>query len=70
MTFKQENILKIIRLSNINESYDQDDISIRMLKTCAAKVVKPLSLKAGFNIISNIVPVHKEDDNRCMVNPQ
>ena len=44
ISFKDEDVLKIIKSLNINKAHDYDDISIRLLQICGAEVVKPLSL--------------------------
>ena len=44
ISFKDEDVLKIIKSLNINKAHGHDDISIRLLQICGAEVVKPLSL--------------------------
>ena len=44
ISFKDEDVLKIIKSLNINKAHFNDDISIRLLEICGAEVVKPLSL--------------------------
>ena len=78
ISFKDEDIPKIIKLLNINKAHGHDDISVRLLQICRAEVVKPLSL-IFINCIqygifpnlckkSNIVPIHKKGDKWCMSN--
>ena len=78
ISFKDEDVLKIIKSLNINKVHDRDDIFIRLLQICGAEVMKPLSLIFK-NFIqdrifpnlwkkSNIVPIHKKGDKQCMVN--
>ena len=65
-----QGIIKIIRALNINKSYGQDYISIRMIKRCDSALVKPLSIMFNncvrtwtFPCIwkkSNVIPVHKK----------
>ena len=78
ISFKEEDVLKIIKSLNINKAHGHDDISIRLLQICGAEVVKPLSLIfkncIQYGIFPNlwkklnIVPIHKEGDNQCMIN--
>ena len=78
ISFKNEDVLKIIKSLNINKAHGHDDISIRLLQICGAEVVKPLSLIfkncIQYGIFpnlwkkSNIVPIHKKGDKQCMVN--
>ena len=44
ISFKEEDVLKIIKSLNINNVHDHDDISIRLLQICVAQVMKTLSL--------------------------
>ena len=44
ISFKKEDILKIIRNLNVNKAHGHDDISIQMLKLCDSEVVESLSL--------------------------
>ena len=70
ISFKDEDVLKIIKSLNINKAHGHDDISIRLLQICGAEVVKPLSLIfkncIQYGIFpnlwkkSNIVPIHKK----------
>ena len=76
--FNDQDILKIIRALHVNKAHGCDDISIRMIKICDQSIVKPLSiiyrncLNTGiFPDIwkkSNIVPVHKKNDNQVFSN--
>ena len=69
ISFKDEDVLKIIKSPNINKAHGHD-ISIRLLEICGAEVVKPLSLifinyiQYGIfpNLLkkSNTVPIHKK----------
>ena len=78
ISFKDEDILKIIKLLNVNKAYGHNNISIKLLQICAAEVVKTLSLiSKGFiqyglfsNLWkkSNIVPIHKKGNKQFMVN--
>ena len=78
ISFKDEDVLKIIKSLNINKAHGHDDISIRLLQICGAEVVKPLSLIfkkcIQYGIFpnmckkSNIVPIHKKGDKQCIVN--
>ena len=78
ISFKDENILKIIKSLNINKDHGHADISKKLLQICGAEVVKPLSLIfkncIQYGIFPNlwkklnIVPIHKEGDNQCMIN--
>ena len=76
--FSCEEISKIIRSLDVNKAHGQDDISIRMIKTCDNSLVKPLLLlfKKSFDNSyfpklwkkSNIIPVHKKNDKRNFEN--
>ena len=44
ISFKDEDVLKIIKSLNKNKADGHDDISIWLLQSCGAEVVKPLSL--------------------------
>ena len=78
ISFKDEDILKIIKLLNVNKAYCHNNISIKLLQICAAEMVKTLSLiSKGFiqygifsNLWkkSNIVPIHKKGNKQFMVN--
>ena len=41
ISFKDEDVLKIIKSLNINKAHGHNDISIRLLQICGAAVVKP-----------------------------
>ena len=78
INFTEDKILKIIRSLNINEAYDHDDISIRMVKVCGKAILEPLSViyknctNKGIFLDSwkksNIVPVHKKGGKRLLEN--
>ena len=78
ISFKDEDVLKIIKSLNKNKADGHDDISIWLLQSCGAEVVKPLSLIfkncIQYGIFpnlwkkSNIVPIHKKGDKQCIVN--
>ena len=71
-------LLKIVRASNMNKAHGHDDISIRMIKICDKSLIKPLMLIFKKSIRSsyypdiwkksNIIPVHKKNDNRLVNN--
>ena len=42
LNFNESEILKIIRVLNVNRAYGQDDISIRTIKICDKSLLKPL----------------------------
>ena len=44
LDFNEGEILKIIRVLNINIAHGHDDISIRMIKICDESLLKPLSI--------------------------
>ena len=44
ISFKDDNVLKIIKPLNLNKAHGHDDISLRLIQTSSAKVVKPLSI--------------------------
>ena len=44
LDFNEGEILKIIRVLNINKAHGHDDISIRMIKICDESLLKPLSI--------------------------
>ena len=77
ISFKDEDVLKIIKSLNINKAHGHDDISITLLQNSVAEVVKPLSLIfkncIQYRIFpnlwkkSNIVPIHKKGDRQCMI---
>ena len=43
ISFKDEDVMKIIKSLDINKAHGHDNISIRLLQNCGAEVVKPLS---------------------------
>ena len=78
IVFDDQDIIKIIRALNINESHGHDDISIRMIKICDSELGKPLSIifnnciKTGIFPYtwkkSNVIPVHKKNDKQLINN--
>ena len=68
-----DELLKMIRALNINKAHGHDDISIRMIKICDKSFIKPLMLIFKKSIRSsyypdiwkksNIIPVHKKNEN-------
>ena len=78
LDFNEEQILKIIRALNIHKAHGHDDISIRMIKICDKSPLKPLfflfqnSTKLSYYPDiwkrSNIIPVHKSNDNQLVKN--
>ena len=78
LDFNQEEILKIIRALNIHKAHGHDDISIRMMKICDKSLSKPLillfqnSTKLSYypdiRKRSNIIPVHKKNDEQFVEN--
>ena len=78
ISFKDEDVLKIITSLNVNKNHGHDDISIRLLQICGAELMKTLSFifenciqyKIFRNLPknSNIVPIHKKEDKQCMAN--
>ena len=78
LDFNEGEILKIIRVVNMNKAHGHNDISIRMIKICDESLLKPLlilfknSLKLScypdiWNK-SNIIPVHKNNDKQLLKN--
>ena len=43
ISFKDEDVLKIMTSLNVNKNHGHDDISIRLLQTCSAELMKTLS---------------------------
>ena len=43
ISFKDEDVLKIITSLNVNKNHGHDDISIRLLQICGAELMKTLS---------------------------
>ena len=80
ISFKLDEILKIVRALDINKAYGYDDISIRMIKICDKSLLKPLiilfenSTKSScYPDIwkrSNIIPIHKKNDKQLVNNYQ
>ena len=78
LDFDEEEILKIIRALNIHKAHGHDDISIRMIKICDKSLLKPLILlfqnSAKLSCFpdmwkrSNIIPVHKKNDEQLVEN--
>ena len=76
--FNEDEILKIIRALNIHKAHGHDDISIRMIKICDKSLLKPLTIlfqnstkSSCYPVIwkrSNIIAVHKKNDNQLMKN--
>ena len=66
VTFKDEDAVKIIRSLTANKAHSHDDILIRLLKTCHAEVIRPISLLCVRYFKSNTVPVHKKEGMQCM----
>ena len=44
ISFKDQDILKIIHSLSINKAHGYDDISIRLLKICDSSIVNPLPI--------------------------
>ena len=78
LDFNEGEILKIIRVLNINKARGHDDISIRMIKIYDESLLKPFfilfknSLKLPFYPHiwkkSNIIPAHKKNDRQLVNN--
>ena len=78
LDFNEDEVLKIIRSSNIHKAHGYDDISIRMIKICDESLLKQLIIlfKNSFKSShypdiwkrSNIIPVHKKNDKRLVKN--
>ena len=78
LDFNEDEVLKIIRSSNIHKAHGYDDISIRMIKICDESLLKQLiilfknsSKSSHYPDIwkrSNIIPVHKKNDKRLVKN--
>ena len=78
LDFNEGEILKIIRVLNINKARGHDDISIRMIKIYEESLLKPFfilfknSLKLPFYPHiwkkSNIIPAHKKNDRQLVNN--
>ena len=78
LDFNEGEILKIIRVLNINKAHGHDDISIRMIKIYDESLLKPFfilfknSLKLPFYPHiwkkSNIIPAHKKNDRQLVNN--
>ena len=76
LDFNEDEIIKIIRVLNVNKAHGCDDISIRMIKICDKSLLKPLILLFKNSIKyscypdiwkrSNIIPVHKKNDKRLV----
>ena len=72
ITFSESDVIKIIKVLNVNNAQDYDNISVRMTKFCANSVTHPLtlifqnSLGAGTFATqlkrANIVLIHKKND--------
>ena len=71
-------VMKIIRNLKVHKAHGHDDISIRMIKICDKTILKPLillfenSIKSSYYPDiwkkSNIIPVHKKNDEQLVNN--
>ena len=69
-----DTFIKLIRLLDPNNAHGWDGISIRMLKSCATSISKPLHILFNNSVISecfpnewkkvNVIPVHKKVTNK------
>ena len=78
LNFNEGETIKIIKNLNVQKAYGHDDVSIRMITICNKSILKPLiplfrNLTKSFYYpdickISNIEPVHKNNDKRLVNN--
>ena len=78
LQFEDNDVIKIKRALNICKPHGQDDIFIRMLKSCDVAAVKPLSVifRNGINQSMfpgiwkkwSICPIHKKGDKQVINN--
>ena len=76
ISFKGQDILKIIYSLSINKAHEYDYISIRLLKICDSSIVKPLSIifkncLHGGSFPNNwekskVVSIHKKGDRQLL----
>ena len=76
LDFNEGEILKILRVLNINKAHGHDGIFIKMIKICDESLLKPLrilfknSLKLSYYPDiwkkSNIIPAHKKNDKQLL----
>ena len=78
LDFNEDEVLKIIRSLNIHKAHGYNDISIRMIKICDKLLLKPSIIlfknstkPSHYPDIwkrSNIIPIHKKNDNQLLKN--
>ena len=78
ISFRDQDILKIIHFLSINKVRRYDDIFVRLLKICDSSIIKPLSiifknyLKSGsFSNnwkMSKVVPIYRKGDTKILEN--
>ena len=77
ISFKDEDVLKIIKSLNVNKTYGHYNISLRLLQICGAEGVKTLSVifknRVQYVIFINLwrknpASIHKKGEKQCMVN--
>ena len=77
-TFRESDVIKIIRALHVNKALGHDNISVRMIKLCTNPVAHPLTLiyqssRAAGTFVTqwkgaNIIPTHKENDKEIVLN--
>ena len=80
LNFNEDEILKLVRASNRHKAHGYGGISIRMIKISDKSLLKPLiilfknptksSYHPGIWKRSNIIPVHKKNDKKLVINYQ
>ena len=78
ITFRQSDVIEIIRTLNINKADDNDNISVRMIQLCTNSVAHSLILIFQASIATgtfpikwkrgNIASIHKKNDKKIVSN--
>ena len=67
---EDQDILKAIRVLDINKAHGHDNISTRIIKICGCSIIEPFSIIFRNKLFcrSNIVPVHKKGKTQLIQN--
>ena len=78
ITFSESDVIKIIRILDVNKEYGHDNISVRMIKLCINSVAHPLTLIFQNSMTAstfptqwkraNIVPIPRKNDKQIVSN--
>ena len=71
ITFRESDVIKIIRALDVNKAHGHDHISVSMIKLCTNSVAHPLTLTSQNSMAAgtfatqwkraNIAPIHEND---------